>query len=207
MTRLIAMLAAAAVLVGLTAGIFVVLRGNQADDFADCRGGVVATGTAEVGGPFTLTDGTGARVTDVEAITGPTLVYFGYTFCPDFCPTDLARNSAAREILAERGVDVGLVFITIDPDRDTPEAVADFAAAIDPEIVALSGTPDEIAAAAKAYRVYYRKAGDDEQYYLMDHSTFSYLMAPGAGFLDYFPSDASAEDMADRIECFSDRLS
>ena len=98
-------------------------------------------------------------MTEAEAITGPTLVYFGYTFCPDVCPMDLSRNAlAAADRWPSAAIDVGQVFITIDPERDTPEVVRDYAAAIDPALVGLTGTPEEIAAAAEAYKVYYRKA-------------------------------------------------
>jgi protein SCO1/2 len=202
MTRVFALLAAAAVIVGLAIGGFVALR-SGGDRFADCREGVVGAGA--IGGAFALRDGAGGRVTEKEAIVKPTLVYFGYTFCPDFCPTDLSRNALAAGNLAERGIDVGQVFITIDPERDTSEVVRDYAAAIDPELVGLSGTPEEIATAAAAYKVYYRKAGEDE-YYMMDHSTFTYLMAPGVGFLDVYRSDESPEAVADSVACFAERL-
>jgi protein SCO1/2 len=145
-------------------------------------------------------------MTDVEAITGPTLVYFGYTFCPDFCPTDLARNAVAADLLAERGIDVGQVFVTIDPARDTPEAMGAYAEAIHPGLLGLSGTAEEVDAAAKAYRVYYRRSGDDPAYYLMDHSTFTYLMAPGAGFLEFYPSDLGPDELADSVSCFAAKL-
>jgi protein SCO1/2 len=204
MTRVFALLAAAAVVVGLAVGGYVAFRDGGADPFADCRDGVMA-GSAAVGGPFELTDGAGNRVTDAEAITRPTLVYFGYTFCPDFCPTDLSRNALAAETLAERGIDVGQVFISIDPERDTPEVVRDFTAAIDPGILGLTGTPEEVDAAAKAYRVYYRKAGD-EPYYLMEHTTFTYLTAPGVGFLDFYPSDATPDAIAESVACFAEQL-
>ncbi len=120
-TRITAYVAAAAVLAGLGAGGVLALRGGGADPFADCRRGAVADGAAAIGGPFALTNGVGARVTDADVITKPTLIYFGYSFCPDVCPIDLARNAAAADLLAERGVDVGQVFISIDPERDTPE--------------------------------------------------------------------------------------
>jgi protein SCO1/2 len=206
MTRVIALFSLAAVLLGLAAGGFYVMTMRGGDEFADCREGNVAGGTAQIGGPFSLIDGDGDRVTDAEVIDRPTLVYFGYTFCPDFCPNELSRNGAAADLLAERGTDVGLVFVTVDPDRDTPQEVADFTGAIHPGILGLTGTADEVAAAANAYRVYYRKAGDDPEYYLMDHSTFSYLMAPGHGFLDFFGSEVTAQDMAERVACFTDRL-
>jgi protein SCO1/2 len=206
MTRAIALFATAAVLVGLAVGGYVTMRSADADPFADCRRTAVAGGAATIGGPFTLTDADGRRVTDAEAITGPTLVYFGYGFCPDLCPIDLSRNALAAADLAERGIDVGQVFITIDPARDTPEAVGNFTGAIDPAILGLTGTPEEVAAAANAYRVFFRKAGDDPQYYLMDHSTFTYLMAPEAGFLEFYASDVTPDDLAASVSCFAGKL-
>lgn len=206
MTRTAALLATAAVVAGLAAGGYLAFRTPAGDPFADCRTTTVAGGTAAIGGAFALTGPDGRAVTDAEAITRPTLVYFGYTFCPDVCPTDLSRNALAAEELAGRGVDVAQVFITIDPARDTPETIGAYAASIDPKILALSGTPEQIAGAAAAYKVYYRKAGDDPDNYLMDHSTFTYLMAPGVGFLDFFRSDATPETIADTAACFAARL-
>ncbi|MBP7003693.1 SCO family protein [Amaricoccus sp.] len=206
MTRIAAILAASVAVLGIAALAFLALRGKPADVFAECRGGAVATGTASIGGPFTLTGGSGARVTEAEAITRPTLLYFGYTFCPDFCPNDLARNAVAADILTERGTDLGLVFVTIDPERDAPEAMDAYARAIHPDMLGLSGSPEDIAAAAKAYRVYYRKAGDDPEFYLMDHSTFTYLVAPGQPFLEFYPSDATPEAVADSVSCYVDAL-
>jgi protein SCO1/2 len=178
----------------------------DADPFADCRRGVVAGGTASIGGPFRLETAAGTAVSEADVIKGPTLVYFGYSFCPDICPTDLSRNSLAAADLADKGVKIGQVFVSIDPDRDTPEVVGDFTQQIDPAIVGLTGTPDEIAAAAKAYKVFYRKAGDDPQYYLMDHSTFTYLVAPETGFLEFYTSDTSPEDVASSVSCFARKL-
>lgn len=207
MTRMFVLFAAAAaVTFGLAAGWFWYMSAAGDDRFAECRKSVVAAGEASIGGPFTLTSASGARVTDAEAITGPTLVYFGYTFCPDFCPTDLSRNAVAVDILAERGVGVGQVFVSIDPERDTPEVVEDFTASIHPDLIGLTGTPEEVKAAADAYRVYFRKAGDDPEYYMMDHSTFTYLMAPEVGFLDFFGSDVTADDLAERVACFAGKL-
>jgi protein SCO1/2 len=205
-TRLAALFAAASVLVGLAVGVFIVWRGTPDDPFVDCRRTQVAGGRAEIGGPFTLLDGSGAVVTEAEVIDRPTLVYFGYSFCPDFCPNDLARNAVAADILAEQGVDLGLAFITIDPERDTAEVMGDYAAAIHPDMIGLTGTAEQVAAAAAAYRVFSRKAGDDPDYYLMDHSTFTYLMAPEVGFLEFFGSDVAPEAMAEQAACFVDKL-
>jgi protein SCO1/2 len=205
-TRLAALLAAASVLVGLAVGVFIVVRGSGDDPFASCRRTQVAGGRAEIGGPFSLIDGTGARVTEAEVIDRPTLVYFGYSFCPDVCPTDLARNAVARDILAERGLDVRLAFITIDPERDTADQMGPYAAALHPDMIGLTGTPEEIEAAAAAYRVFFRKAGEDPEFYLMDHSTYTYLMAPDVGFLEFFGSDVAPDAMADSAACFVGKL-
>lgn len=207
MTRIAAILAAAVTLLGLGFAVVYVLLMRPGDDrFAECRRSVVAGGEATIGGPFSLIDGSGARVTEAEVIDGPTLVYFGYSFCPDFCPNDLGRNAVAADILAAEGHDVGLAFITIDPARDTPEVMGEYAAAIHPAMTGLSGSAEEIDAAARAYRVYYRKAGDDPEYYLMDHSTFTYLVAPEVGFLDFYGSDVPAAAMAESAACFVDKL-
>lgn len=206
MTRVSAIVASVVAVVGLAIGGYFAFLRPDADPFADCRRGAVAAGAATIGGPFTLTDGDGRRVTDADVIKGPTLVYFGYTFCPDICPTDVSRNALAADELAEKGIDVGQVFVTIDPARDTPEAVKAFTSAIDPAIVGLTGSDDDIAAAARAYKVYYRKADGDPEYYLMDHSTFTYLMAPGSGFLEFFSSDTTPEAMAQSVACFAGKL-
>lgn len=205
MTRVIALFAVAAVLLGMTVGAYLVLKDASDDQFAECRRGTVVGGAA-IGGPFQLVSETGAPISETEAITDLTLLYFGYTFCPDFCPNDLSRNAIAADMLEERGVNVNLAFVSVDPARDTAEAVADFTDALHPRLLGMTGTPEQVAAAATAYKVYFRKSGDDPEYYLMDHSTFTYLVSPQAGFLEYFPSDVSPEDMADTIGCFAARL-
>ena len=128
--RLFAVSAVLAVTVGLGAGASFAFAPRDGDPFADCRSGTVAGGAATIGGPFTLVNGEGQPVTDRDVLTDPTLVYFGYTFCPDICPTDLARNALVADDLAARGIKVGQVFVTIDPARDTPDVVRDFAAAV-----------------------------------------------------------------------------
>jgi protein SCO1 len=206
MVRVIALFSAAAVLLGLAVGTFLTFRSAGADPFAACRRSAVAGGTAAIGGPFTLSDPAGNRVSDADVIDKPTLIYFGYSFCPDFCPMDLARNAAAADILEGRGIDVGQVFVTVDPERDTPEVLADFAAYIHPDLVALRGSEEETAAAANAYRVYYRRGSGDDEFYLVDHSTFTYLVAPEHGFLEFFATSASPEEVADAVACYAARL-
>ncbi len=135
---------------------------------------------AEIGGPFTLTDHTGERVTSEELIDGPTLIYFGYTYCPDVCPVDVAQMANATELLAEKGIEVTPVFITVDPARDTPEALAYYVEAMHPDMVGLTGSAEEIEAAAEAYRVYYKRVDveDSAAGYLMDHTAFTYFVTP-----------------------------
>lgn len=178
------------------------LTGKDTEDqFAQCRQGSVAGG--DIGGPFTLVSETGDTVTDTDVITKPSLVYFGYTYCPDVCPLDASRNAEAVEVLTERGVDAKPVFITIDPERDTPEVLAEFTDVMHPEMVGLTGTPAQIKAASQAYRTFYKRqpgGGDD---YLVDHSTFTYLVLPEAGFVDFFRRDATVEQIADTVACFA----
>jgi protein SCO1/2 len=200
MTRLYAGLAAAgiALLLGGTAG-YVFL--NRSDDaFAQCRGGQIAGG--DIGGPFTLVNAQGQTVTDAEVLAKPALVYFGYTFCPDVCPFDMARNVEAVDILAERGLEVTPVFISIDPERDTPEALADYAANMHPNLIALTGSAEQVQAASRAYKTYYRKQPSEDEFYLVDHSTFTYLMLPGTGFVDFFRREITSEQMAESVACF-----
>lgn len=160
---------------------------------------------ATIGGPFTLVDETGRTVTDRDVITKPSLVYFGYTFCPDVCPTDSARNAEALDLIQSRGIDAQAVFISIDPERDTPERVAEFTDIFHPDMIGLTGTPEQVAAASKAYKTYFAKQDTGDEYYLMDHSTFTYLVLPDRGFVDFFRRDTTPEQIADTVACFADQ--
>jgi protein SCO1/2 len=153
---------------------------------------------ADIGGPFDLVSHTGERVASEELIDGPTLIYFGYTFCPDVCPVDTQVMVQAVDILAEQGIEVTPVFITVDPERDTPEALAGWAEAMHPDMVALTGTPDEIKEAADAYKVFYQKVEtpDSAAGYLMNHTSYFYLMTPERGITALFRRDVSPEDLA-----------
>lgn len=205
MAKVFALLAGLIVLSGLGIATFLVLRVAPTDQFAGCRATVVAGGSATIGGPFELTDHNGQRVTDVDVIDGPTLMYFGYTYCPDVCPLDTYRNAETVSILEERDIDVKTVMVTIDPARDTPEALAAFVGYLHEDMVGLTGAQEEIRAIIKAYRAYAAKNGEGENY-LMDHSTWTYLMVPQHGFLEFIGRDVTPEDMADRVACFVDNL-
>ncbi len=197
MSRFAAMTSAAA--------IAAILGGTAAYTFLrpmpDCGGNSVAGGGAAIGGPFTLVDGTGREVTDADVIDGPTLVYFGYTFCPDVCPFDVARNVIAVDMLDEMGHDVTPVFITVDPQRDTVEIMADYQADMHPEMIALTGSEEQVRDAAQQYRVFYAKGSGEGDFYLMDHSTFTYLMMPETGLATYFGRTATPEDMVAETAC------
>ena len=206
MTRLYAI--ASVALIGiLVAGVGVAVwtgRETGSDDlFAECRASAVAGGTADIGGPFTLVSETGETVTDEDVITQPSLLYFGYTFCPGVCPLDTVRNAEAVAMLEERGMMVQPVMISVDPERDTPEVMDDFTANIHPRMLGLTGSPEQTDAAARAYRVYYRinREGDDP-YYLVDHSAFSYLVLPEHGFVEFFNRDVSPAEMAETTACY-----
>ncbi|WP_456388515.1 SCO family protein [Profundibacter sp.] len=200
---------AVAVVTALLGILWYQTANKDADDqFAQCRATSIASGAGTIGGPFTLVDETGKTVTDKDVITGPTLVYFGYTFCPDVCPLDNARNAEAVELLEKMGKIVKPVFISIDPERDTPQAMAEFTDYLHPRMLGLTGTPEQSKAASKAYHTYFKKEEDgDPEYYLVDHSTQTYLMFPEHGFVDFFRRDETAEDMAKRVACFVDAAS
>ena len=147
---------------------------------------------------------TGETVTEKDVIDQPTLVYFGYTFCPDVCPVDIVRNAIAVDILEEKGLQVKPVFISVDPKRDTPEVMADFTENVHPRLLGLTGSDEQVKAASQAYRTYYKAQEGDDEYYLVDHSTFSYLTLPDVGFVEFFRREIEAEAMADQIACFLD---
>ncbi len=178
---------------------------TQSDKFAACRGSTIGTGTASIGGPLSLVDETGREVTDEDIFIKPTLLYFGFTFCPDVCPLDLARNADALDLLQGRGFDAQAAFISIDPERDTPEVVAEYTSYMHEDMIGLTGTMEQIKAASRAYKTYFRKQeSDDPEFYLVDHSTFTYLVLPEYGFVEFFRRDTSAEVMAERAACFID---
>lgn len=179
--------------------------GNQ---FAQCQKSVVSGGMEAFGTAFTLTNGQGERVTDQQVFDKPSLLYFGYTFCPDVCPLDSARNAAAVDILAERGLDAQAVFVTVDPARDTPEVVSEFTNQFSPDMIGLTGSIEETDAVSKGWRNYYKLQNvEDKEYYLVDHMTNTYLVLPQQGTVEFFGRDVSPEEMADRVGCFIDAAS
>ncbi|MBL6929845.1 MAG: SCO family protein [Rhodospirillales bacterium] len=157
---------------------------------------------ADIGGPFTLVDHTGKTVTNADFHGNLSLVYFGYTYCPDVCPTALSGIAESLETLADGADQITPIFITIDPERDTPEAMADYVEVFHPRLVGLSGSVDQVTAAARAYRVFFAKVQEkdsDPEDYLMDHSAYTYLMDRQGKFLMHFPHGADPVQMAQDI--------
>src|SRR6056297_790615 len=210
MTRTYAIISAAligALLIGAAVAVMLGQTAQRADGdpFGQCRASNVAGGAGSIGGPFTLVSETGETVTDQDVVTQPSLLYFGYTFCPDVCPLDAVRNAEAVDILEADGAMVQPVFITVDPNRDTADVLAQFTSNIHPRMLGLTGTTEQTDAAADAYRVYHRshQVGDDP-YYLVDHTAFTYLVLPDYGFVEFFNRETTPQQMAERTECFID---
>jgi cytochrome oxidase Cu insertion factor (SCO1/SenC/PrrC family) len=150
-----------------------------------------------LGGPFSLTDQTGKPVTDRDYAGKWMLVYFGYTYCPDVCPTELGTMAAAIDELGPQGDKVVPVFITVDPQRDTPAQLADYVSRFHPRLQGLTGTPEQVAEVARHYRVFYAKVQRPEATeYLMDHSSFVYLVGPDGRVRSLFRPEAGPEDIA-----------
>ncbi|KAA0913256.1 SCO family protein [Aquicoccus porphyridii] len=208
MTKYYAFGAVVAVVLVILGMVFITMSRDEAEKYAQCRVGQVAGGSGAIGGPFTLVDETGKTVTSAEFIDEPSLIYFGYTFCPDVCPLDASRNAEAVEILEDRGKIVKPVFISVDPDRDTPEILQDFTDRLHPRMVGLTGSMEQVRTASQAYRTYFKKhepESGDEEYYLLDHSTFSYLVFPEEGFIEFFRRDLTPGQLADQVGCFLDQ--
>jgi cytochrome oxidase Cu insertion factor (SCO1/SenC/PrrC family) len=164
--------------------------------------GQQVTGKALVGGAFTLTDNSGKRVTDQDFHGKYTLVFFGFTSCPDICPAGLQLIAGALVKLGTKAQRITPIFISVDPQRDTPEKLAAYVKNFDPRLVGLTGTPEEIAAVAKAYKVYYAKVPSKERPddYTMDHTSIIYVMDPKGEFVTHFTPSTSVNDMAAKLD-------
>ncbi len=153
-----------------------------------------------IGGAFALLDGAGRTVTDQQFRGRWMLVYFGYTHCPDACPTALQDMANALDQLGPRKKQVAILFITVDPERDTPAVMKDYVAAFDADITALSGSAEAVAQAARAYRVYYAKHPTKDGGYEMDHSSIIYVMDPKGRFAANFTHETPPEQIAAKLK-------
>jgi len=155
---------------------------------------------APIGGPFTLTDQSGRTADDNDFRGKLMLVYFGYTYCPDVCPTTLNRMMHAYAGLsAEQQAQIAPIFVTVDPERDTISLMNQYVESFSPALIGLTGTPEQVAAVERGYHVYARKSGSGEDY-TMDHSSITYLMGKDGRFLRHFNGDATEQEIADGLK-------
>ena len=187
----------ALVVVVFAFGAWLNLRHNDPPENAAVGGMVV---NVDIGGPFELTDHTGAQFTRDDLAGDYALIYFGYTFCPDVCPTELGLMAEAIDLLEGDGERVRPVMITIDPERDTPDVLSEYVPLFHERLVGLTGTEQEVRDVATKYRVFYRRFEDPSYtYYLMDHTSFVYLLSPTGEIASMFRYQTPPEEMAATI--------
>ena len=184
----------------VAAGGYALYYGQPAADIA-------TSDKARIGGPFELTRHDGKRVSDKDFRGAYMLVFFGYTSCPDVCPAQLKVISAALDRLGEKARRIQPVFITVDPERDSPRVLARYVSAFHPRLVGLTGTTQEIARVTRAYGVYHARVKDSGQSkdYLMTHTTTAYLMAPDGRFVKHLSYTTDVEAMAAALSAALDR--
>lgn len=197
--RPVVLFAAACAVIALALGLItmVVVGGrHQAAPTTDA-----ATGQPLVGGPFTLTNQDGQAVTEKILEGKWSLVFFGFTYCPDYCPTTLGVLNAVQERMGDKAKDLQIVFISIDPERDTPQMLKDYLSSdgFPDGVIGLTGTPEQVAKAAKAYRAFYQKVGEGEGY-TMNHGLTVYLMGPDGQFRSAVAHDLGPSRTATLIE-------
>jgi protein SCO1/2 len=176
---------------GAAVAAFLLTRGGES--------GGTRPSAAAIGGPFTLMDTTGKTVTDQTYRGKWLLIYFGYTFCPDACPTALSNMSVALKKVGSTAGSLQPLFITVDPKRDTVQVMSDYLKSFDPRIVGLTGTQAQIDNVAKAYRIYAAPQNANGGDYLVDHSAYLYLMDPQGRFVNVISGEASGDEMAERL--------
>jgi len=192
-----------AVVLALAVGAFLDARRDTRQQASRSSDGMPAL----IGGPFELVAHTGETVTDRTYRGKFMLVFFGYTYCPDICPVELQVIADALDILGPKAEAIQPIFISVDPERDTPKVLADYVAAFHPRLVGLAGTKQQVTAAAKAYRAVFYKARDtsessdgkddgDDTDYLMNHTSYTYLMGPDGKYIRHFSTRPQAEEIA-----------
>ncbi|KAG2404634.1 Protein SCO1-like protein [Vigna angularis] len=159
-----------------------------------------SVGKAAIGGPFRLINHQGKHVTEKDFLGKWTLIYFGFTHCPDICPDELQKLAAAVDKIKEKGgIETVPVFISVDPERDTVEQVGEYVKEFHPKLIGLTGSPDEIKNVARAYRVYYMKTAEEDSDYLVDHSIVIYLMSPDMEFIKFFGKNNDVDSLTDGV--------
>ena len=196
-----------AIILGLAAAAVVIILLRLVFDFPPSSTGESKQGPGAsrpvIGGPFALVDHDGKTVTERDFAGRSMLIYFGFTYCPDVCPNTLTVMGEALERLGDKAAAVVPVLITIDPERDTPEQLKEYVRHFHPRLVALTGSPEQVADVARKYRVYYAKVrpeGAGEQEYLMDHTSIIYLMGPDGQFRTHFSHGVDVDSMVRRLK-------
>jgi cytochrome oxidase Cu insertion factor (SCO1/SenC/PrrC family) len=160
-----------------------------------------SVGTPDVGGPFTMVDHSGQTVSEKTYLGKPMLLFFGFTYCPDVCPTELQVMAAALESMGDAGSEIQPIFVSIDPARDTPEVMKAYVENFGPRFIGLTGTAEQVGIMAKAYKVFFEKQPNEAapDQYLMDHSSTIYLMGADGKFLKHFSYTTDAAKLADGL--------
>ena len=195
-------IAIVALSLSLAAGIFLWWQTQKQGPGTTAK--VSSSGTALIGGPFQLTDQNGDARSEGDLLGSYSLIYFGYTYCPDICPATLSLMTQAIDRLEESSKEkadrIRPVFFTVDPERDTVDSLREYAAHFHPRLMALTGSVDKVREAAKVYRIFYKKVDDDgSSEYLMDHTSLIYLMAPDGAYLTHFPHVSDAAAIAEKL--------
>ena len=164
--------------------------------------GPIGSGTALIGGPFTMINQKGETVTEQNFKGHYTVYFIGFTFCPDVCPTEMQVLSAALKELGTDADKIIPVFVSVDPERDTPKIIGEYVSSFDPRLVGLTGSPEQVAAIAKVFHVFYQKVPNpkDPKDYEMDHSSIIYLMGPDGTFIKHFPYSTDAKALASGLK-------
>jgi len=194
--RTIGLLAAAVLAVALTVVGFTIVTGSSRSGPGQSR----STGVATVGGPFTLTGTDGKTVTEKDLLGKPSAIFFGFTFCPEVCPTTLFELTTLAEQLGPDADKLNFVFISVDAERDGPEQMKQYLTAFDSRIIGLTGTPQQIDAAAKAFKIYYTKVPVENGDYTMDHTASVLLMDAQGKFFGTMAYEETADVMLAKLK-------
>jgi len=191
-------------LIGIVVVAFlIVLAGTEYFDKRGVPGSTQSSSGPSVGGPFTLVNQNGETVTDKDFLGRYMMIYFGYTYCPDVCPTALSDIASVLDMLGEeKAAKITPVFISVDPGRDTPEHLAEYVSFFHPRTIGLTGSEEQIKNVAREYRVYFRinePEGSDAQDYLVDHTSIIYLVGPDGKLITHFSHGTEPQAMAERI--------
>ncbi len=181
----------------ILAGVFAYFAPKQAPQDANP---LMAVTEDAFGGPFTMTDHNGKTVTEKDFAGQYRLIFFGFTYCPAICPTELAKITKVMQLLGDKAKDVHPIYVTVDPERDTPAKMKNYVEMFHPSITGLTGTAEQTKAITKAYKIYYAKVDDPKlSEYTMDHSSFTYFLGPDDRLLHIFKLPDTAEQMADIV--------